>query len=86
MRTELTPTNGRKSFNGKAKVEIHENGSETLFSYGTPIISLKNGVLTRHYEGYTSTTGNHIISFCGLHKKEYLNVTFMEYDEYLKKI
>lgn len=35
---ELTPKNGRKSFYGKAFVEVDDNGVETLFSYLTPII------------------------------------------------
>lgn len=35
---ELTPKNGRKSFYGKAFVEVDDYGVETLFSYLTPII------------------------------------------------
>lgn len=35
---ELSPGNGRKSFYGKAKVLIESDGSETLFSYDTPIV------------------------------------------------
>lgn len=30
---ELTPTNGRKSFYGKAFIEVDDYGVETLFSY-----------------------------------------------------
>ena len=36
---ELTPTNGRKSFYGKAKVIIEDNGTETLYSYDTPLLN-----------------------------------------------
>ena len=35
---ELRPTDGRKSFYGKAVVTIDEDGTETLSSYNTPII------------------------------------------------
>lgn len=45
---ELSPGNGRKSFYGKAKVLIESDGSETLFSYDTPIVKrLTNGDLIR---------------------------------------
>lgn len=35
---DLIPTDGRKSFYGKAKVFIEDDGTETLYSYNTPII------------------------------------------------
>lgn len=35
---ELKPTNGRKSFYGKAVVKVADDGTETLYSYGTAII------------------------------------------------
>ena len=35
---ELMPDNGRKSFYGKAKVIVDDNGNETLYSYDIPII------------------------------------------------
>lgn len=37
-RYELMPTDGRKSFYGKAVVIMEDNGTETLYSYGTPVI------------------------------------------------
>lgn len=72
---ELIPTNGRKSFNGKAFVEATDT-EEVLYSYETPIIKRdkKTGKLTRLYDGWTTTTGNHIKSFCGLSKKEFLAI------------
>ena len=76
MRYELTPKNGRKSFWGKATVEI-ENGWETLFSYNTPIIkrNTETGELKRIYDCDPScTTCSHIKSFCGLDKKHFLKV------------
>lgn len=69
---ELKPTDGRKSFYGKATVIINEDGSETLMSYGTPIIRQDAaGKLTRIWLGWSATTGRHIKSFCGLNKKEF---------------
>ena len=66
---ELTPDNGRKSFYGKAKVYIDENGTETLYSYGTPILRRgKGGNLVKLWGGWSATTGRHIAAFCGMNK------------------
>lgn len=68
---ELTPTanQNQNSFYGKAKVTVEEDGTETLYSYDTPIIKrLPDGTLVRLYDGYTMTTGKHIKAFCGLDK------------------
>ena len=74
-RYELIPTDSHKSFYGKAIVEVDGNGTETLYSYGTKIISRgADGKLTRFYEGWTATTGRHIRSFCGLNKAEFLEL------------
>ena len=71
---ELIPTNGRKSFYGKAIVEVDDYGVETLFSYLTPIIKkFPNGTLKRLYDEEPSlTTVTHIKSFCGLTKREFM--------------
>ena len=69
---ELTPTDGRRSFYGKAKVMIEPDGTDTLFSYDTPIIERSpSGDLTRLWSGWSATTGRHIYAFCGLRKAEY---------------
>ena len=74
-RYELIPTNGRKSFYGKAIVEVEENGTETLYSYNTPIIKrLVSGELVKLWDGWTATTGRHIAAFCGLNKAEYMKL------------
>lgn len=74
-RYELIPTDGRKSFYGKAIVEVEENGTETLYSYNTPIIKrLVSGELVKLWNGWTATTGRHIAAFCGLNKTEYTNL------------
>lgn len=71
---ELMSTNGRKSFYGKAFVEVDDYGVETLFSYLTPIIKrFPNGTLKRLYDEAPSlTTCTHIKSFCGLTKRQFM--------------
>lgn len=69
---ELIPTDGRKSFYGKALVEIAQDGTETLYSYNTPIIKrTPAGNLVKIWDGWTATTGRHIKAFCGLDKKQF---------------
>lgn len=72
---ELTPVDGRKSFYGKAVEIVEDNGTETLYSYGTPIIKrLVSGELVKLWNGWTATTGRHIKAFCGLSKAEYMSL------------
>lgn len=69
---ELTPTDGRKSFYGKAQVAHNDDGSRTLFSYGTKILTITaTGDYVKHWHGWSYTTGRHIIAFCGLNKKQF---------------
>lgn len=70
---ELIPNDGRKSFYGKAVVEVADDGSETLYSYGTPIVKkTANGELVKLWNGWSATTGRHIKAFCGLNKAAYM--------------
>ena len=73
---ELIPTTGqKKSFYGKAVVVVEDNGTETLYSYGTPIVKrLVSGELVKMWDGWTATTGKHIKAFCGLNKAAYMNL------------
>ena len=72
---ELTPTDGRKSFYGKAVVEVAPDGSETLYSYNTPIIKrTAAGELVKLWGGWSATTGRHIAAFCGLNKAAYMSL------------
>lgn len=74
-RYELIPHDGRKSFYGKAIVEVAQDGTETLYSYNTPIIKrLVFGELVKLWSGWSATTGRHIAAFCGLNKAEYMNL------------
>ena len=69
---ELAPVDSRKSFYGKAKVAIGDNGAEVLYSYDTPIIRrCSNGKLERLWSGWSATTGRHVAAFCGINKKQY---------------
>ena len=69
---ELMLNDGCKSFYGKAIVEIDNEGSETLYSYGTPILTKRtNGEMVKHWDGWSATTGRHIKAFCGLNKAQY---------------
>lgn len=72
---ELIPMTGQKSFYGKAVVVVEDNGTETLYSYGTPIVKrLVSGELVKMWDGWTATTGKHIKAFCGLSKAEYMSL------------
>ena len=72
---ELIPTDGRKSFYGKAVVVVGDNGTETLYSYETPIVKrLVSGELVKMWDGWTATTGRHIKAFCGLNKAAYMSL------------
>lgn len=74
-RYELIPHDGRKSFYGKAIIEVAQDGTETLYSYNTPIIKrLVSGELVKLWSGWSATTGRHIAAFCGLNKAEYMSL------------
>lgn len=69
---ELTPNDRHKSFYGKAKVVIDDDGNKTLYSYGTRIITeTAAGEYIKHWDDWSATTGRHIAAFCGLNKKTY---------------
>lgn len=69
---ELMPTNGRKSFYGKAKIKVFADGSEVLQSYNTDVLKkTAEGVYLRLWGGWSATTGTHIKSYCGMTKKEF---------------
>ena len=60
---ELAPTNGRKSFGGKAKV-IVENGVAKLLSYTTFVAEIRLDSKEYKQNGsYSATTNNHIKAF-----------------------
>ena len=60
---ELKPTNGRKSFYGKAIVIKKDDGDIELKSYNTIVARIRNGKFERLWSGYSQTTMNHINFF-----------------------
>ena len=65
----LMPNDSHKSFYGKAVVFVEDDGTEFLKSYNT-IVARRNidGTITRLWDGWSATTGRHIVAFCGLNK------------------
>lgn len=71
-----TPEQNQKSFCDKAYVKQNIDGSESLYSYNTLIMTRDtNGNYTRQWEGWSQTTGKHIKAFSGLNKKQFLNLS-----------
>ena len=64
---ELIPTDGRKSFYGKAIVIEKDNGEKVLQSYNTEVCKItSDGEFVRLWSGYSVTTMRHINSFLRL--------------------
>ena len=52
-----------------------DDGSEVLQSYETQVLRrYPDGTLHRLWNGWSATTGKHIKAFCGLNKKQYLEL------------
>ena len=66
---ELSPDyDSRKSFYGKAKVDVKPDGTQILYSYGTPVCKIKDGKATLLKKGYlgwasSQTTLRHVKEF-----------------------
>lgn len=61
----LNPCDGRKSFYGKARVRIDDDGSRTLISYTTAVCRINaSGKFEKLWNGYSATTMRHINAFC----------------------
>lgn len=83
---DLKPTNGQTSFYGKAIIELNADGSETLYSYGTKILTRDPaGNITRQFNGiaadgsnvgFTATTLKHVKSFTGLNKADFIALPY----------
>lgn len=72
---DLIPRDNRKSFYGKAKVCIADDGTKILYSYNTPILKkTATGEFIRMWDGWSATTGRHIAAFCGMGKAEFLSL------------
>ena len=52
-----------------------DDGSEVLQSYETQVLRrYSDGTLYRLLDDWSATTGKHIKAFCGLNKKQYLEL------------
>jgi len=83
---ELTPTNGRKSFGGKAKV-IVENNVSTLISYNTVVATynhLENKIYLKGY--FSPTTMQHQNAFLEYYGFDKLNKHEIECINDIEKI
>ena len=63
-----TDFDSRKSFYGKAKVDVKPDGTQVLYSYGTPVCQIKGGKATLLRKGYlgwnsSQTTLRHVKEF-----------------------
>lgn len=73
---ELVPTNGRKSFYGKAMIDTTNEG-EVLVSYKTRIILKKRNnelIPLANPEVLSKSTCTHLKSFCNITKREYIKL------------
>lgn len=68
--SELKPTNGRKSFGGKAKLMYNpDNRAHYLRSYDTTMAGYVKGKVHRYSDERSNTTSTHLQSFfdaCGV--------------------
>ena len=61
---KLIPTRGQKSFYGKARVILTDDGETILRSYTADVCKIdKAGRFVRLWGGYSVTTMNHVNSF-----------------------
>ena len=66
---DLSPEyDSRKSFYGKARVDVKPDGTQVLYSYGTPVCRIKDGKATLLRKGYlgwasSQTTLRHVKEF-----------------------
>ena len=64
---DLIPTDGRKSFYGKARVIEKDNGEKVLQSYNTEVCKVTSGgQFVRLWSEYSATTMRHVNSFLDL--------------------
>ena len=60
---ELKPIDSRKSFYGKAKAIVHDNGDIECQSYNTIVARIHNGKFERLWDDYSATTMRHVNAF-----------------------
>lgn len=79
IKAQVLYPRSQKSYYGKATVTKQNDGSQILWSYGTAIIRRDvTGSLHRLWDDWSATTGKHIRDFCGLNKKEFMELELEE--------
>lgn len=85
MKTEKLEATTQKSYYGKAKINILDNGTKELISYKTKVaIITKGGRFFRLWEGYSLTTMNHINDFRRKYGLEPINASIWKKMEVVK--
>lgn len=85
MKTEKLEATTQKSYYGKAKINILDNGTKELISYKTKVaIITKGGRFIRLWEGYSLTTMNHINDFRRKYGLEPINASIWKKMEVVK--
>ncbi len=80
---DLVPKNGRKSFGGKARVLVDNEGNKTLKSYNTLILTITHDgkyIPLANPDVISYTTSTHLISFCDMNKNQYTKL-WKEYND-----
>lgn len=77
----LTPNDSHKSFYGKARVYVRDDGAELLVSYDTPVMLHEDGQYYRLWGGYSATTMRHVRAFAGneYNKKRWMDMPVYSY-------
>ena len=77
----IIPVGNQKSFYGKAITLLLANDMQVLKSYDTLILIRDGDRFMRLWDGWSATTGKHIYAFCGMRKKEFEKLPYMEWCE-----
>lgn len=59
---ELQPSDSHKSFYGKAVV-VEDDNKAILYSYGTPVAEIVDGIIRKLWNCYSATTMRHVNAF-----------------------
>ena len=65
----------QRSFYGKAMVLMLADGTRVLRSYRTIVASISpDGAISRHWDGWSATTGRHVKAFCHMNKTDFESI------------
>lgn len=75
---EVCRVGNQKSFYGKAHLLELSNGMRVLKSYDILILVKDGKRFLKLWDDWSVTTGKHIYSFCGMHKKDFEKLPYMK--------